>query len=579
MASKKEVKILKFLNIERDITDIENKRNNCILKTFIKEEFNIKIERIIIPDKEAFPIKENKTFDTKLKEYKKDEKGKSIFIDVSDYQTRGPLYDYIVPTLYEIAKKQLQVIFLVKSLEVPLDSESIKNLAKKIIENNIRGKIIFISLSGKIRYIGKKLAIENISLPKEINSQADFKKRIETLSNAWSYNHYILPKPSNVHIRNLIDLSYIISDDSLCRYIIEKVNSIKKESNFNLIVGFGLCSDAINELGGILRAKLNDCGYAFFNSQDTNLIRAEVKEGRNKILLLSDIMYSGNTARHTINLLKKIGTIIEKVAVIISAENAPEWLDDNVKVESCVKLHLSYKKTESNCDLCKITYPKIYCSTIKPFSLSHFIPVNSYDFWDIIKTSGALEIGHHQGASLMSRNHYFYYINTLKIFQRKGDWIAFLMSREIEKTIIKNTKIDYLVFPKEEAAQFLSSLLIKQLNFPKDSLLPVTREHIEEAVPTEVSEVVRKQYSKIRDKNILIIDDCVNTLNTFDGLKNIVDNLGATIKGHVFFLNRLDFRTYTHWETQKQFPKIYFYHFPSPPWDVKKCPLCQNKQI
>lgn len=571
------VKVLKFIQRETPIRD--KKRNYEIIVNTIKpeEKYDWIIKRIFIPPSEASPPEENFRFHESLEKYKS---GMDLLlVDLSEYQTRIPLYDFIAATLCKLCESGFTIVFLVSDLSLPQDSRGLQSIHGRL--NTLNLTLTFVSLSGQVLYIGKSSSVKSIVLSKAVTKPSQFRKRLLSFGNIWYYGHYVLS--SGTHIRAFIDLYPAVLDTDSYDYIENEARRIKGISDFDLIVGFGLCSSAIEELGGALKASLENVGYIFYDPKYEDIISDSIRKGKKRILLLSDVMYSGRTAAKIANSLKSEGAEIEGFFVILAAQGAPEDIllqnGSKARVNSCTKMKLSFAKNKASCSLCKIDYPSIKSRNVEKYLSAPDLPIAPYDFWSIVKDADALEISHkvlHEG-----RSHYYHYVNTLKCFEQFGDWIAFILCREIKrKCILGNIPIRHLVYPQERAAELISSILMKKLHryipSSSDCLIPVSREDIERAMPTQASDAAKRKYNLISQKNILIVDDGINTLRTHKGLMNIAGNLGANVLGIICFLNRLSHAKMNTWGKNLEIPFIYVYHYPMPPWPATECPFCRG---
>ncbi len=486
----------------------------------------------------------------------------------------------------------MSIILLLENFALLEKSRDLKLLDEQFKKEKIT--ITFISISGEIFYIGKPLSIESLKSPLIVENENQFIDRIEKLKDIKYYGHFKLP--SETHLRTFIDVLPIVEDEYLNPYIIKKIEEIKANKDFDLVIGFGLCTKAVYGILVSLKQRYENEDINIFFSDyrctDGSLDEKEdedldniLKIGNKRVLIITDVIYTARTVTEIVKILKSKGTEVTNIFSILGILKSPSSIyvnhDIEIDIKICAKLELDFYADEGSCNLCKIKYPSHEGRTIKNYTKIPELPVLPYEFWYMVKETKALETDYkvlHNG-----RSHYLDYINTLKVFKKYDDWIAYLIYKEIKRKIFNYNIINCFVHPNEDSSKFLSLKLRSKFKHPDISRVSVNRDDITNTLPDEIDELTKEKYKKLSGKRVLIIDDGVNTLRTYFGLQNIIKLLGGTLMGTICFINRLSQITGDRFKDELKnnlkIPFIYFYHYPSPPWDQYTSPIIQENLV
>lgn len=380
------------------------------------------------------------------------------------------------------------------------------------------------------------------------------------------YGHYALEK--GVHIRIFQDFYNNIANNKeiVFRFFEGYLSEmLRKSIKFDILITFAFPRDPLDAIGEKLQTslKIPHCsidGSKSVGDAISSLRKTEgIDEKKKNVLLITDVVYSGRTTTDILTKLKDSGFNVGKI--ICMTANKEDVLPDE-RIEPIFKMDLPWwdPNTAGACPICNI------------FGSSSLIPyegkviekrkepldsLNSYDFYDFVKKTKSLDYDR----NTFKRNYYFFFFETSRIFHSFGVHI----SRVLAKQIKGETKegIDLIVCPVDDncGAILLSTELSREIgNVP---VIPINREDIDSWKKYKKSDF--GQYEEISGKNILIVDDGINTGTTKNNLERLCTAIGAKkIVGVSVFLNRLSPEIIEHMKFEKE-PVWSFYHWPCPP--------------
>lgn len=549
-------------------------RYKCLVKDLFSDP-DSEIESYKLPIGNLSPKNESLIFLESLREFEKKclSSGDLFVFDMAEYNSRVPLFDAIAPTIFILRKvKNVNVVSVVDSLPLVEISKKIGDIGRSLAENNL--DIYFGDNNGDLRVFGvskdtlpKRLAL--FAKPTAPLTEQEFRKLAAYDCTTRYLGHFILH--SKVHVRTHYDIYKLIHNERAYSFIKEKFEDLCKKRGFDLILGFGLCSMAISELIEALGSSMG-IPYGFIYEGAMEFIQSAIERGQKRVMLISDVVNSGKSAKSQIDMVNSLGGEVVGLFVIISMENSVKTID-GVPVDSCTKFGRTYYE-EDKCRLCKLGYPERPVESADQFREVFKYDTQPLDFWELVDDAKAFRVGHQIIGSVP--NHYLYYIDTPRIFKKYGDWIATVLTDKIKRGKINIKNIHHLICPNEEGARLLCEKLATKIEMKHENIELIDREDIRKSSPTGIEKDLREKYEKLIGKNILLIDDGVNTLNTYSGFKNLASGLGASLVAYIIFLNRLSHQKMLGFE-KEDIKFIDFYHWPIPPLSSGGCLICRKE--
>ena len=529
------------------------------------ESYKLPIGNLVTKD-------EARIFLESIRKFEKDHlsSGELFVFDMSEYNSRVPLFDAIATTLYELRKiKKVNILSIVDSLPLVEISKNIGDIGRWLAEDKLN--IYFVDNNGNLQVFGVSknttpTRFTRFAKPIKPLTEQEF-RNLAAYDRTTRYLGHFIPH-SKVHVRTHYDIDNLIHDEKAYSFIKKKFEDLCREKEFDLILGFGLCSTAISALIEALGRSM-EIPHNFIYEGAINSIQGAIERGQKRVLLISDVVNSGKTAKKQIGVVNSFGGEVVGLFVIISMENSVKIID-GISVYSCTKFGKTYYE-EGKCLLCKLGYPERSVEIADQFRKVFKYDTQPLDFWELIDDAKAFRAGHQVISSVP--NHYLYYIDTPKVFNKYGDWIATVLAGRIKREKINIKNIHHLVCPDAEGARLLCEKLATKIKMKHESIVLIDREDIRKSLPTSIEESVRKKYERLKGKNILLIDDGVNTLNTYSGFKNLASGLGSSLVAYVVFLSRLSPQKMSGFE-KEDIKFIDFYHWPIPPLSSGECLIC-----
>lgn len=384
------------------------------------------------------------------------------------------------------------------------------------------------------------------------------------------YGHFEVS--SGVHAQIFQDFYKLIPDyeDILFNYLGQLLKERKSVYNFDTIISFAFPQNPFSHLGGRLKQSLKIQHIGIDKSLEIN--RAIEGQNIKEVVLLTDVVYSGNTAREIIGKFKSRGVKIQEL-IVLSTDHEKYPLNlNNIPIRVLVQSHLPWWNPKmENCPLCKY---RVHPMKGKNEHINKRIEVrkvlNPFEFYYFVDMSNALEI---VPRKTLKRNCYKFYFNTSSLFHKFGLHIARMLVEKLSNKIILS-EIDVIICPEDlnMSSIFLSLLFSAVLKTKIQKPIPVIL--INRRKITAWKDFKTGSFYESRElynKSVLIIDDGINTLTTFNNLQRLCASINVNkIIGISVFLNRSFCELAKDMEYQAD--KWWLYLWPSPPFKEDEFP-------
>src|SRR5882672_1583676 len=490
-----------------------------------------------------------------------------VVLDLTASRASGELYDAIALLLPPVLRA-CSVLLRVKSNQLLRVSVGFTMLAQVATEH--AKSVWSVDDVGSVATIAGAATVDRIKLHQQ--GRADAQQQIVGILNAAGQRyegHFEIP--SKLHVRTLLSLDVFEHEVKVFAHLKEKLQALHAETKFDLIVGVGERHEVLSRVGVPFGSGVNS---EYVHIHEPNL-RSKVGDGNHSVLVLTDVVYSGATVRDALKRLAKLRIKTIGVFALVSAKPIRTVIK-GVRARAFAELDLLF--WAADCELCKLDYPLVTTGIREFFENppAPHLPVHPYDFFSLVSHSNAWQGGH---TITLNRNHYSLFINTSRVFADSGDRIATAIAAQIYQDF-PLTDVHALVCPSDDpthAAVQLATAISEAISRRHG------RSHQKRApAPLKVCQITREQLSrsdwdpselKVKNKNVILVDDCVNTLHTYERLRSVCVAAGASVLGFAVFVNRLPISSL--FPRTGRDPLFYcYYKWPVPPWSAQQCPIC-----
>lgn len=393
------------------------------------------------------------------------------------------------------------------------------------------------------------------------------------------------------HVRTHYDLNDFVRRDNVFEHIYSEFCHVTAGFNNIAVIATGLERNALTVLGNRLQsANVRDLqmtsrgslqsrdvtwrGHFFADevSSHAEQIKGWVR-GSDCVLVLTDIVNSGSTARRTGEAFRRIlkdmetrgkthnGKIEIKTFAVAKMNNSPS------DIEASVVINRPYfSSDQALCPLCQLKQPikKVEQDTWEEdFRYVDPAQLTPLDFWEMVKDCDALqrEKSYAGGIRLMHR------VDTERLLQRYSHWLANVIAAKYRSTWGRSYP-DMLLIVSEEGGLRFAALVGDALRPHRCRILSIPRAVLDEK--QEPSCELTNELAKCRDLRfrVLLADDGMNFGNTARHLIRLARKYEVDLLGMLVLDCRLETSELQRFETEavnKNFRIEALYTWPSHP--------------
>ena len=379
------------------------------------------------------------------------------------------------------------------------------------------------------------------------------------------YGHHALN--SGIHIRVFQDFYRNISDNKgiAFSFFENYIRRLKRTTHFDIIITLAFPHDPLDAIGEKLEKPLRMHHFSIDNSksiEDVAESLVKTKDVGKEILLITDVIYSGKTINDVLAKLQAKGFHINKIVSLTA--NKQDWGSDlkaeiKEKTEVLLMNELPWwgPNSPKGCLLCNLFgSPPPYGDTAIVERKKPMTKLTSYDFYDFLKQTNAVE----RNKKTLKRNNYNFFFETSKIFLSFATHISRILVKQYGEEM---KEAGLIVCPVDNNCSSILFAMHMSKKLGNLSIIPVSRGDIDAWKTYQENNL--DGYAEIAGKNILLIDDGINTGATKNNLTRLCIAAGAkNVIGICVFLNRLSIELVEHMRLEKEV-LWYFYHWPCPP--------------
>ncbi len=500
-----------------------------------------------------------------------------LLLDISSYVARAADFD----SLYVALKKEFDcyswIVLIFNENASAINADSLV----EYYNNHLRcaGKIIVMDRVGQIYNLDKTTKETYIKYYPELMQNNDLLSDKEfrslLLRKAGRHlGHFVTP--SDTHIRTHYDILETVRDERGFDYILNKAKEFNSPNCFNLIIGFGLGTEGLIRLCGELSNNL-EVPHEFYRNNNKANIGERISKGSDTILLVTDVVLKGNSAKEVSENIEQLGGCLVGVLSVVGLKESPPTINSNLPITYCVKLNRSFYEKKDDCPIClyseiDIVKPK----SEKDFSKALTREIEFYDFWELVYETNALQIGHNTSPN--KNNHYLMRINTAKLLASYSDFVGAVLSQKIIASL-GNDSVEVIACPNEQGALYLAYEIAAQLGVRSELVIAVERNDFEKCPPGGSRDIIPKSFTKIFDKkNVLCVDDGINSLHTYMHHSNFIRTAGGEVLGYAVFLNATNQTNAKKIRNDIGNRFFYFYQWGLSTYTERSCPVCSVKE-
>jgi adenine/guanine phosphoribosyltransferase-like PRPP-binding protein len=438
--------------------------------------------------------------------------------------------------------------------------ESIKKLNKELYIITEDG-ILYDIAKNKKRELSYNFLLEHL-------------KQIITKPYIRNYGHFEVSK--NTHVWIFQDFYTLLRhyEDVFFSFFERFIKNAISKLKIDAVISFAQPKDPLEKIAGRLQQSLNIKFFSIDNASSIDDVIQELKDQQIKApLLLTDVIYSGNTARDIVIKLKEKEIEAKQIVALSSDKN--KWNKDTENIEGIAVIVIAqfslpwFNIKKEKCPLCDYGIPKIKrTQNIEARKKVNNRSITPFDFYEFVRHSEALD---EKVSVTHNRNYYHFYFDTSKILEEYGNYIARVVWEKLGCIIgeERRNQIESIICPVDmNASAILLSTWISDISPQNIPVIAIEREDIENWNNLKRLEPY-KNYITFEKKanNALIVDDGINKTRTKNILSKICTNIGIDQIGVFVFLNRVPI------EQSNYLEKVWWvYHWPSPPFEKDNFP-------
>ncbi len=385
-----------------------------------------------------------------------------------------------------------------------------------------------------------------------------------------NYGHFEVSDKSHIWIFQNFYRLIPDCEEIFLNYFKESIGETKVENDIDAIISFAKPQDPLVKIGGRLQQSLCIKHFSVDNASPIDDVIDDIESAAIMApLLLTDVIYSGNTARQVILKLKEKKIKVQRLIALSADESSYPKQIEGIPVNVIAPFFLPWwDKTEEECPFCNYDIPWVEKKEGIDVRTQINSSISSFEFYKFVRISEALV---EKSIVTHGRNCYRFYFDTAKIFEKFGFYMARVIWKKLGKELGKERdEIDCIVCPGDEnVSALLLSIWLSDLSHEKIPVIVIKRKDIEKGWTNELKlKPYRNYINKKHVKNVLIIDDGINRLRTTKVLEKICSAIGVNVLGCSVFLNRAPIE-----QTEGIEKTWWVYHWPSPPFGQAEFPF------
>jgi hypothetical protein len=312
-------------------------------------------------------------------------------------------------------------------------------------------------------------------------------------------------KLDGAHVRTHYDLTDFVRHNDVQEKILSQVNGLIKDFNYVWVIYAGIEDGALTGICSSIESHISSplCESFPVYGIDKRLHEKPPES----ILLLTDIVCSGDTLRRIIKVIRNIDRptplkIIPYTIICMEnscGDNRPKTIE-GIPLNALAEIKREYYVPDNNlCKLCKVNQPGKRVSSVSDFQVinDHFTP---YDFWEIVHDCQAFRVREKEstGRQLEVR------VETSKIFERYKHWLHNIIIARY-RNVFGDLKPSLILTVNEEGGVAFSELICGALYLETNIIKVVDRVMLESpSTPCK----------NVGGKSILLVDDGLNCGDT-----------------------------------------------------------------
>jgi len=427
--------------------------------------------------------------------------------------------------------KGLDIVFLVQNSETLQDCWTFKEIASNNKEYYPR--ITFIDYRGfSVQGISKtRHAIERLlySDALKLDDKKLYNKLIFQTNNY--IGHYRL---RGSHVRTHYDLTDFVRNNDVSEKIYKNIGEQINGYERIILIVTGL------EMGALMGLASNINRYFYgheFDYHYENVKKKHIESFQpDCILILTDIICSGETLKKSIENLKSIG-IQEDAEIkitpftIIRMGNSPESVS-NLPIKSVISLKRNFYPADKNeCKLCLVGQPGIDVVSVRDFKVI-CDQLTPYDFWELVYDCNALKKREEEKSGRVLE----FRVDTKTIFSRYKHWFHNIIRNQYYK-VLPHHMPDIIITVDENGGKDFADLLCDALDLDKFIICAVKRVELKKYGQMVGEKTNLKSFA---GKRVLLVDDGINGGTTMVFLNDYCTAKGVDPMGAFVFDNRLN---------------------------------------
>ncbi|MEW8523845.1 MAG: hypothetical protein AB2552_12405 [Candidatus Thiodiazotropha endolucinida] len=484
----------------------------------------------------------------------------TVLLDFSEYRVTVNLFDDIAPSLENALSAGCKAIVIL----LPLGKlTEIKNsYYVEQLDKFLKGKttgLLIVEQDGKYSSIGNYSfqniteCISKLAVLFSQPSQSDFKKYLIKRSDRW-FGHFKMK--SGVHVRTHYDCyEKILNDNWLYRYVSAESGKFMEEQSPDILIGFGLVSNAVNHLTLSLASEYSIPHLLKTKGEPLNFSNFD---GKLKVLLVSDVVLTTTSASQLAEKIEASGHKIVGLLCVLGLQNSKSTFHDCLPIKMLTQLDRPFYLPEEYCPLCDCKYPT---TEVKRYEDFRVLPenINAYDFWEAVAESKAFSSIHQE----LNGRHYTYFIDIRKLLNIYGTSISRQLIHQARNTL-EYTAPSVVLFPDSPAACEFAEIISDRL---KDSYGELLLQPISDTFLNAITHADRFSppsdfdVDNVRGASVLVVDDGCCSFDTFSAIEELLKRLKCNLVVYLVILNRSSkevnarkikqlggkFQSYYHW--------------------------------
>lgn len=344
--------------------------------------------------------------------------------------------------------------------------------------------------------------------------------------------HFVLKRS---HVRTHYDLYNFIKRDAAWEFLVTILTSLVVNPSGLMVIGVGLEKNAIDLLVEHIRAHFDEhtsIAYEYVTSRNMANVTRELPGDYRSILVVTDILNTGETLRQVLKALRSAGIPRQSTAIFAMAKMANTVAEfDAGRTEIGVTIKRNYYEPAS-CPLCALLQPSTRVRLGDEFQHIHDFQLTPFDFWEIVTDAKALIKG---GLDTQGRP-FKYRVDTTRVIKRYEQWLTNVV-RERCRRLSVSAKPSVVCTVDEPAGREFARLVAKC--FSNIPVVAVSRSILDRITPSGdlPSDCLKLGFGPATQ--VILADDGINYGDTMRRLLQLCRHSHSIVLGGIVFVNRL----------------------------------------